>query len=128
MIIDFEKYNLDKAKELARKFGSSVLMEMAFKIQQLDLVDKGILLKSLKQSVRTKAGEVDRVQFSYEWYGRFHETGAENIFGTGANLKQTNWRSESIGKHLQELNDEFADFYASMIIDEITIASTKMEM
>lgn len=128
MIIDFEKYDLDKAKDLARKFGSAAVTEMAFQIHNLDLVDKGILVNSLKASVRTSKGEVDRVQFAYEWYGRFHETGAENIFGNGKNLKATKWRSEAISKNLQSLNDDFAEFYASMIIDEITINSTKMEM
>jgi hypothetical protein len=128
MVIDFEKYDLNKAKELARKFGSAALTEMAFKIQQLDLIDRGVLLNSLKFSVRTKQGEVDRVQFAYEWYGRFHEVGAENIFGTGAALKPTHWRSEAISENLQSLNDDFAEFYQSLIIDAITIDSTKMEM
>lgn len=119
---------MNKAKELARKFGTAAVTEMAFNIQRLDLIDKGNLLKSLKFSVLSKQGEVDRVQFRYEWYGRFHEVGAENIFGTGKNLKATNWRSEAIEAHIGSLNEDFAEFYASMIIEEITIDSTKMQM
>lgn len=129
MVIDFTKYDLSKAKELARKFGAAAVTEMAFNIQKLDLVDRGNLLKSLKASVRTKSGqEVDRVQFSYEWYGRFHEVGASNIFGKGKDLAATNWRSEAINAHIGMLNDDFAEFYAALISDEIKIESTKMEM
>jgi hypothetical protein len=128
MNIDFTKYDLDKAKELARKFGAAAVTEMAFNLQKLDLVDRGNLLKSLKYSVRTKSGEVDRVQFSYEWYGRFHEVGASNIFGSGKDLPGKQWRSEAINAHMGMLNDEFAEFYASLIMDEIQIEETKMEM
>lgn len=128
MVIDFSKYNLDKAKELARKFGAAAVTEMAFNIQQLDLVDRGNLLNSVKYGVRTKAGEVDRVQFSYEWYGRFHETGANNIFGNGKELAAKKWRSEAIESTIGSLNDDFAEFYAELILDEIQIDTTKMEM
>ena len=128
MIYDFKKYDLSKAKELASKFGSAALTEMAFNIQRLDLIDKGNLLRSLKFSVLSKQGEVDRVQFKYEWYGRFHEVGAENIFGNGQSLPGQHWRSEAIEKNIEGLNADFAEYYASLIIEEITIDSSKMEM
>ncbi len=128
MIIDFTKYDLSKAKELARKYGAAALTEMAFNIQKLDLIDRGILLNSLKSGVRTKDGEVDRVQFSYEWYGRFQEAGANNIFGNGKELAAKKWRSEAIESTIGLLNDDFAQFYADLILEEIVIDTTKMEM
>lgn len=128
MVIDFTKYDLSKAKELARKFGAAAVTEMAFNIQKLDLVDRGNLLNSMKYGVRTKGGEVDRVQFSYEWYGRFHEAGANNIFGSGKELAAKKWRSEAIESTIGSLNDDFAQFYADLILEEIVIDTTKMEM
>jgi len=128
LMIDFSKYDITKAKELAAKFGSAALNEMVMNIHSMDLIDRGVLLNSLKYSVRTKGGEVDRIQFAYEWYGRFQNTGAENIFGTGKALEPTNWRSDALSNNMPELNQDFAEFYASLIIEEITVDSVKMEM
>lgn len=128
LMIDFSKYDITKAKELAAKFGSAALNEMVMNIHSLDLIDRGILLNSLKYGVKTKGGEVDRIQFSYEWYGRFQNTGANNIFGTGKALEPTNWRSDAISNNMPELNQDFAELYASLILEEITVDSVKMEM
>jgi len=128
MIIDWTKYDINKAKEISQKFGSAALSQMAFNISSLDLVDKGNLLKTLKFQVKNKKGEVDRIQFSYEWYGRFHEVGANNIFGIGQNIDPKHWRSNAIEQHLKSLDDEFGEFYAQMIIEEVKIDSVKMKM
>ena len=129
MVIDWTKYDLGKAKELAKKFGKAAVTEMAFNIQQLGLVDRGNLLRSLKAGVRTKKEVVDRVVFSYEWYGRFHETGAENIFGKGASLNARHWRSQAInGQLIDTLSDDFSKFYGDLILEEITVNSAKMIM
>jgi hypothetical protein len=128
MNVDWSKYDLKKAQDLAKKFGAAALTEMAFNISQLGLVDRGNLLKSLKVSVHQKQGEVDRVQFRYEWYGRFHEVGAENVFGKGVHLQPLNWRSKAIENHIQGLNQDFAEYYASLILEEIVIDTAKMKM
>ncbi len=129
MVIDFDKYDLSKAKELASKFGTATLTEMAFQIQNMNLVDKGALLRSLKFQVGTRAGEVDKVGFMYEWYGRFHEQGAENIFGNqGQKLNQNKWRSMAIENNIYKLNEDFTEFYAALIIEAIEIDSVKMKM
>ena len=80
-MIDFTKYDINKARELARKHGANVVQQMMQNIKEMDLVQKGNLLKSIKSSVRSTKGEVDRIQFSYEWYGKFHEIGIDNAFG-----------------------------------------------
>lgn len=128
MIIDWRKYNLAEAKKLAEKFGAGAVSEMAHNISRLSLVDKGNLLRSLKAAVRTRDGFVDRVEFVYEWYGRMHEHGADNIFGKGENIEATHWRSDAITKHKNELDKDFGDFYANLILEEITIDSAKMKM
>lgn len=128
VVIDFEKYDLSKAKELASKFGAAALTEMAFNIQQMSLVQKGELLRSLKFSVGTKSGEVDRVNFMYEWYGKIQENGAENVFGKGVSISPNRWRSAAISQHMEKLNDDFSEFYASLIMDELQVDSVKMKM
>lgn len=126
--IDWNKYDLAKAKELAKKRGNAALTEMMFNIQKMSLVDTGKLLSSVKSSVRTKNGFVDRIQFSYEWYGAVHNHGAENIFGKGKRLNANAWRSDAINNNLEGLTNDFQQFYAEMIADEIEIESVQMKM
>lgn len=128
MVIDWNNYDLKKARALARKFGEATVTEMMMNIQNLDLIDRGVLINSIKAGVRTKYGFVDRVQFTYEFYGKFFEYGAENAFGKGVDLPALHWRNEAISKNMDSLNEDFAEFYASLIADEIDINNVKMEM
>jgi hypothetical protein len=127
-MIDFKKYDITKARELAKKHGANVTQQMMQNIQSMDLVQKGNLLKSIKSSVRSTKGEVDRIQFSYEWYGKFHEIGVDNAFGKGVKIKKQPWRSMAINQELPQISEDFADYYAQLIIEEIQVDSTKMEM
>jgi hypothetical protein len=128
MLIDFQKYDIKKAREMARTHGAAALDQMMQNIQQMDLVDKGNLLRSLKYSVRSTKGEVDRIQFQYKWYGKFHELGVDNAFGKGVKLRKQQWRTNAIQQELPNITADFAKYYASLIIEEIQIDSTKMEM
>lgn len=128
MVLDFSKYDIDKAREISQKFGSATLTQMVHNIHQLDLVDKGRLLQSLKFSVHTANQEVDRISFSYEWYGVFHEVGASNVFGKGINLPPKHWRNPAIDGNKAELEKDFADFYAELIVEEIKIDSVNLKM
>lgn len=128
MVLDFSKYDINKAREIARKFGSATLTQMIFNIHQLDLVDKGKLLETLKFSVHTSHQEVDRISFSYEWYGKFHEVGATDAFGKGVTITPKHWRNDAISKNKEQLEQDFTDFYAELIIEEIKIDSVKLKM
>jgi hypothetical protein len=128
MQIVWENYDLAKTKELAAKFGSAVVLEMQSNINKLSLVEKGNLLRSIKASVRTKEGYVDRIQFSYEWYGRIFENGAQNVFGKGVNLQPKPWRNPAIASELDDLNKDFALYYASLIAESIELEDVKLEM
>lgn len=128
MRIDWNKYDKAKAQAIAKKFGTAAVTEMMFNITQMGLVDRGTLLRSIKSSVRSTNDEVDRISFTYEFYGRFLEKGANNVFGKNVKINAHPWRSLAIEKHKSELDQEFAEFYASLILSEIEVDSTKMEM
>lgn len=128
MIIDWSNYDLKKAKELAARFGTAAMAQMVANIHDLDLVDRGILLESLKSTVRTKDGMVDRIEFAYAYYGKFHEVGADNAFGSGVNLRATHWRSMAISQNLEMLDQDFADYYASLIAESIELPSVTLNM
>jgi hypothetical protein len=76
----------------------------------------------------SKDGEVDRLQFTYEWYGKFQQMGVKNAFGKGVYLKAKNWRNSAIDQVRPELLQKFADYYAQLIVQEIEIDSSKMKM
>jgi hypothetical protein len=123
--IDWKAYDIRKAREIAKRFGSAVLLDMAHNIQKLDLVDRGIFLKSLKSSPKQNIkGFISHIEFRYEWYGKFFELGAENVFGKGIEIKSTPWRKPAIEKNINELNAEMAEYYAEIILKNITISST----
>ena len=128
MQVNWENYDLNEAKELAKKFGTAVVTEMKFNIARLGLVERGNLLRSINQSVKTKQGYVDRVQFSYEFYGRIFENGANNVFGKGVRLNPMPWRSPAINEHLDDLSKDFALYYASLIAQNIDLEEVKLEM
>lgn len=128
MRIDWEKYDKKKAEEIAKRFGTAVVTEMMFSITRLSLVDKGNLLRSVKATVRSQQGEVNRVQFSYAYYGRFLENGAKNVFGKGVTLQPQQWRNPAIAFYKPELDREFSEYYAQLILGEIVVESVQMEM
>ena len=93
-----------------------------------NLVDQGKFLRTLKYTVKKDAHIVDRVQFSYEFYGKFFETGVKNAFGKGLELPIKPWRSLAFEKFYDGMNVEFADFYAETILNEIVIDSVELKM
>lgn len=128
MLIDFTKYDIKKAREMARESGKTAVALMQANIHKYDLINRGTLLKSIRSSVLSKNGEVDRLQFTYEWYGKFQQMGVKNAFGKGVSLKSKNWRNSAIDEVRPELLQKFADYYAELIIEEIKIDSVKMNM
>lgn len=126
--IDWEAYDIRKARDIAKRFGSAVVLEMAHNIQNLDLVDKGILLKSLRSTPKQNIkGFISHIEFRYEWYGKFFELGAENVFGKGIEIKPTPWRRPAIDSKLNELSAEMAEYYAELVLKNITISSTSTQ-
>jgi len=119
MKLDWSNYDLAKAKELGKKSIDLVLGDMARNLHAMDLVDKSVLLNSLKGAVTTKDSVVDSLTFSYEWYGFLWENGASNVFGKGVDLTPKHWRSEAINAHIEQIDLDYAELYAQMIVQDI---------
>lgn len=122
----FDQY-LAKAKELADQYGNQIVAQMVTNLHQMDLVSTEKLLRSIKVKTRTKNGDIDRLEFNYEFYGKIFETGAQNAFGKGVKIVPKHWRNEAIELLKPELDEKFGELYASMIIDEIIIDSVKLK-
>lgn len=125
MSVDWTKYDLKKAREIGKEFAKNYLASAAFNIANLDLVDKGILLNSLKASPRSKGGFLDRIQLTYEYYGFFHEVGVDNAFGKGVVIPKTQWRTMAIEDNIDQLSSDMSMYYAELIIDELKIDDVK---
>lgn len=128
MEINWNAYDLNEAKEIALAFGKRVIEEWKTKLHQLDLVDSGKLLESLKATPKSTFDEVTRIEFRYEFYGKIWERGASNVFGKGTDLHAQPWRDEILEKLKPELDQEFGEFYAKLIIQELTIDSVTLRM
>lgn len=128
MLIDWANYDQSKAKELASKFGNAALATMVQNIVSLDLIDRANLLNSLKMGVKSRQGFVEAVEFKYEYYGKFHEIGASNVFGEGVEIEAAHWRSNAVNQHLEMLNQDFAEYYAELTLEEVVIDSVKLKM
>lgn len=129
MRIDWSKYDLSKAVEIADRFGQKALTEMHKQIQDMSLVDKGNLLKSLKFKTKVTQQTVDFIGFKYEFYGKFLQVGVNNAFGKDVNLAAKTWRSNAFEATVPELSQEFSDFYGELILSEITpIDSVNLRM
>jgi hypothetical protein len=121
-------YDINEAKKIAQRFGTAVLNEMHQNIVSLDLVERSVLLKSLKTSPRTSVGEVNRVEFSYEWYGFLQDRGFKNAFGKGIEINATNWRQDAIQSHKEQFDSEMNEMYAKLMIQQIVIDDIKLKL
>lgn len=122
----FDEY-LAKAKELADEYGKKGVGLMVANLHEMDLEKTGRLLKSIKSRTVTKQGDIDRIEYAYEFYGKIWETGAQNVFGKGVTLVPKHWRDDAIAQIKPELDEKFGELYASMIINEIFIESVKLK-
>lgn len=127
MAVIWANYDKAKARAIAKKYGKSTVTQMMINIQKMNLVDKEKLLRSIKFGVRSTSGEVDRVQFSYEYYGKFHEIGVSDAFGKGVMLPKLPWRSEAMKDGKDEFDQEFADFYADLVSDNLSNETIKFK-
>ena len=129
MRIDWSKYDLGKAVDIADRFGEKTLIEMHKQIQEMDLINKGALLKSLKFKTKVKEHTVDFIGFEYEFHGKLQQTGVLNAFGKGVTLPAKTWRSNAYALTVPDLSQEFSDFYGELILAEITpIDSVNLSM
>ena len=118
----------DELKELeliAREFGTNTTASISNQIARLGLKDKGELLKSIKYRLKKNIGAVEGVTFSYNYYGLFHDVGADNVFGKGVKLPALNWRASAINPNVPKLADKLAEKYGEIAIKNILFQKTK---
>ena len=127
-LINWSKYDLAKAYLLAQRLGDDFIREMSLRLTDLDLVNRGVLLKSLKAKPVVQHLEVTRLQFSYEFYGAIWENGTSNAFGKGIQLEPRKWRSEAMEGLRADFDQQWADFYADTILKEIELESVQLHM
>lgn len=127
MIIDWSKYDEDKAEEIANRFGKATLEQMTKNLTSFGLVRSGTLLQSLKFKVKKDAHIVDRVEFIYEFYGRFHNSGAKQIFGRNQDLPIKPWRTVAFEQTVPQMLDDMSELMAQAIADEIVVDSVKLQ-
>lgn len=128
MELNWEKYDLVKANAVGDKYAQLIVERMRANLQQNDLADTMNLINSIKAKVVTKNLEVERIQFSYEFYGLIWEKGASNVFGKGVTLNPRSWRDKAIEAIRPELEKDFGELYAEMIINELVIESAQLSM
>lgn len=121
MRIDWTRYDEKKAKEIASSFADKTKADMLVAIQTMGLLRTKELLKSVKASVRSEKGEINRIQFTYQFYGRFLEKGT-------VKMQAKKWRDESIASNKPELDKQMAELYAQMMLAELEIESVKISL
>lgn len=154
-MIDFHKYDIEKARFLAKKYGKNITESMVENLRNLDLVNRSELINSIKYSVTSKQGVIDKISIKYAYYGIFLETGiqfqkknpsakmlkaimenyqvteseayviSKSILRNG--IKPMKWRTKAIEENKSELDREFGEYYAEIILKEIQFDDIKMK-
>lgn len=113
-----------------RQWSRITKKELLFKLESLDLRgrkkigDTRPLKKSLRNSVRTRGGEVERVSFSFVRHGIFLEHGVGRgrpVRSAKAKASAKKWLSEVIPEQFDELADIIEESYGDLIEEEIKL-------
>ena len=114
-----------RTSQLALEWGQKqAISSLALQLAKLGLKDRAVLINSLKAKIRKKFGEIDSVRIEFEWYGLFHNYGAENAFGKGVDLPATFWIAMGVNPVIQDLADKVGDYYAEVAIKNIEIGKS----
>jgi hypothetical protein len=119
------EYDQDAVQKIADKFSKDSIIAMVQNLRAMGLVDREQLIRSIKYSLKFEYDELSRIQFSYAWYGKFFQSGANNVFGKGIELPATHWRSLAIDQFAAQLGEELSQYYANLIINNIQIEDVK---
>jgi phage gpG-like protein len=116
---------LKQLETIAREFGGKTSADISSQISRLGLKDKGDLIRSIKYGLKKNLGVVEGITFSYNYYGLFHDVGADNAFGKGVRLPARNWRANAINPNAEKLADQLANKYGDIAIKNILFEKTK---
>jgi len=109
----------NKLEKSALEWGRGTRSALALEIARLGLKDRNKLVNSIRVRLRRRFGEVESVQFSYLYYGLFHDVGAKNAFDKGVNLPGLHWKALGINPRIGQLADIVGEFYAETAVRNV---------
>lgn len=118
------KQEIEEINMIVRKWTAERQQKLVANLAALGLDRTGQLIRSVKSGVRLRFGEVDSIYFKYEWYGLFHDKGAENVGRGKVTLPARHWMAQHVyGNNLEELMKKLSEYYT-----EVTINALKIEI
>ncbi len=116
------KQEIEEINAIVRKWTAERQQKLIANLSSLGLNRTGQLIRSVKSGVRLKYGEVDSIYFKYEWYGLFHDKGADNVGRGKVSLPARHWMAQHVyGNQLQLLMDKLSEYYTSVTINALKI-------
>jgi hypothetical protein len=120
------KQEIEEINQIARTWTAQRQMQLVQNLQSMGLVRTGKLIRSVKAGIRLSYGELNSIYFKYEWYGLFHEKGAENVGRGNIVLPARHWLAPYVyGNQLQELVDKLSEYYMNVTVNALRIDDVK---
>lgn len=120
----------EQVRKQIKAWSNSTKKELLFALHRLNLQgrkkigDVDPLKKSLRNSVRTRGGEVYKVSFAFARHGIFLEHGVGKgrpVRSLSAKKNAKKWLSEVIPNQFEELVDIIEEGYGEMIEEELRL-------
>lgn len=118
--------DLNQISAITRKWARDKKKFLIANVAKLGLVDTGELMNSIKSGVRTSQGEAHTIWFKYQYYGLFHDKGAEKARRAKIKLPARHWMAKHIyGENVDDLLQELSEFYMDLSIKTIALSDVK---
>lgn len=118
--------DLNEIAAITRKWTREKKKHLIANVSKLGLVKTGKLINSIRAGVRTSRGEAHTIWFKYEYYGLFHDKGAQNAGRNNIDLPAKHWMARHIyGPNVDELLDELSKYYMDLSIKTIQLTDVK---
>ena len=117
---------LKKIEEITKKWAQERVSILKGNIQSLGLVRSGTLLRSIRGGVRMSYGEAQTIWFKYQYWGLFHDKGAQNVGRGNITLPAQHWMARYIyGDQLDDLLDQLGEYYVTVTLNSIKLDDVK---
>ena len=118
--------DLNEIAAITRKWAREKKKHRIANVSKMGLVDTGKLLASIRSGVRTSQGEAHTIWFKYEYYGLFHDKGADNVGRGKIKLPAKHWMAKHIyGPNVEDLLEELSEFYMELSIKSIQLTDVR---
>lgn len=117
---------LKQLENITRAWARDRVAILKGNVSALGLVKTGTLQRSIRGGVRLSYGEVSTIWFKYQYWGLFHDKGAQNVGRGKITLPAQHWMARFIyGPQLDELLDKLSDFYVDVTLNTIKLDDVK---